>query len=183
MNQINKLNEMHNEMKTIIKNQNKIMDKLNIERWKPIDGYNNYNVSTFGRVRNNKTRRILKPVIDGGGYYYVVLCKDGNIKKYKIHRLVALAFINNPENKNCVDHINNDIKNNNLINLRWATCRENQQNRSMRSDNTSGTKGISWHKQNKKWQVRIAIDGKRKHIGYFTDIDDTKKARQNVAKK
>jgi len=92
MNQINKLNEMHNEMKTIIKNQNKIMDKLKIERWKQIDGYN-YNVSTFGRVRNNKTNRILKPGIEGSGYYCVNLFKDNKPKNFKIHILVGMLLV------------------------------------------------------------------------------------------
>ena len=182
MNQINKLNEMHNEMKTIIKNQNKIMDKLKIEIWKQIDGYN-YNVSTFGRVRNNKTNRILKPVINCHGYYYVNLSKDGNGKTIKIHRLVAIAFIDNREDKKCVDHINNNRLSNHINNLRWATLSENQQNASMSKNNTSGTKGISWHKQNKKWQVLIRINGKNRHIGLFINIDDAKKARQKAAKK
>lgn len=169
MNQINKLNEMHNEMKTMIENQNKIMDKLKIERWKPIDVYN-YSVSTFGRIRNDKTNRILKPGI-------VNLCNSGNVKKMNIHRLVALAFITNPENKKCVDHINNNRLNNHINNLRWATLSENGQNAAMRSDNTSGTKGIGWKKESKKWQVLIRINGKNKYI------DDAKIARQKAAKK
>ena len=57
--------------------------------------------------------------------------------------------------------------NNNLINLRWVSHQENSQNKSMSKNNTSGTKGINWHRQNKKWQVRIAINGKQKHIGFF----------------
>ena len=63
-----------------------------------------------------------------------------------------MAFTN-VENKSFVDHIDNDKSNNNIANLRWATRAENNQNASMRKDNTSGVKGVSWDKDTNKLMV------------------------------
>ncbi len=78
----------------------------------------------------------------------------------RLHKLVAQAFLFNPENKPFVDHIDNNRRNNNLNNLRFATSQENSQNRSISSKNTSGTKGVSWHKGQKRWLAKICINGK-----------------------
>ena len=91
--------------------------------------------------------------------------------------LVASEFIPNSENKCFVDHINNCKTNNNITNLRWATSVQNNQNASMRKDNTSGVKGVSWHKGNKKWHSQITIDGIQIHLGSFNNIEDVKQAR------
>jgi hypothetical protein len=180
-NQMEQLNNMHMQIKTILNNQNAIMDKLNIERWKQIDGYN-YSVSTFGNVRNDRTGRILKLGIDGRGYYNIILYNARKRNTINVHRLVAIAFIDNLHNKLCVDHINNCITNNNLNNLRWVTIKENQQNRSININNTSGIKGIYFNKKANKWHVQIRIDGKLKHVGYFESLNDAKIARQKAAK-
>ena len=84
------------------------------EEYKSIVDFENYEVSNFGNVRNIKTGRILKPSIDSHGYYKVSLCKDKKQTTKKIHQLVANAFIENPENKSCVDHIDGNNLNNNV---------------------------------------------------------------------
>ena len=96
-----------------------------MEYWKKIKGYDNYLVSDRGRVFSYKRRIFLKPGKDGGGYFYVDLCKNGIRKKHKIHRLVANTFIPNPENKRTVNHIDGVKTNNFAINLEWATDKEN----------------------------------------------------------
>lgn len=95
------------------------------EIWKDIVGYEGlYQVSNMGRVRSLKRNIILKPTSDmnGKGYYFVNL-KRGNPKK--IHRLVAKAFIPNPDNKPEVNHIDGNTKNNKIDNLEWCTHQEN----------------------------------------------------------
>ena len=152
-----------------------------IIEWQKIEGYPNYSVSSAGEVRNDQRSRILKPRIDGTGYFAVYLSKNGGSKSISIHRLVALHFIPNPENKKCVDHKNNNILNNNLQNLRWATKSENGANAKMRSHNTSGSKDVCWHKRCFKWQVRISIDGVRTHLGYFATIEEATAVRRKAA--
>ena len=94
------------------------------EFWTTINGNNNYCISTFGNVENMITGRIMKAVINKEGYYIVNLYYNGKSKLCSIHRLVALAFLDNPENKNCVDHKNGNKLDNNINNLRFATHRK-----------------------------------------------------------
>jgi hypothetical protein len=118
----------------------KMINEMNraFERWKVIDDYDNYSVSSFGRVRNDTTGKVLKARIGTQGYYNVGLCKNGKAKTLNVHRMIAIAFIPNPLNKRCVDHKDNNPKNNNLTNLSYVTIKENNQNTLMRKDNTSG---------------------------------------------
>jgi hypothetical protein len=147
------------------------------ERWRLIDGYDNYSVSTFGRVKNIDTGIMMKNRIGANGYYKVNLCKNGKKKTITVHRLVASAFIANPNKKPYVDHKNNDKFNNNITNLRWVTNEENQQNRTLNENNTSGVKGVIFHKKAKKWMAYIRIDKILIHLGYFELLEDAKKAR------
>ena len=104
------------------------------EIWKPIkdfEGY--YEVSNIGRVRSLNYKRtgkekILKNIEDYKGYLEVGLTKNGKRKQFKVHRLVAEAFIPNPENKPCIDHINTVKSDNRVENLRWVTYKENSNN-------------------------------------------------------
>ena len=92
-----------------------------VERVKRIDGFDNYSVSNHGRVRNDKTNRILKPGLYGEGYHTVNLYKNKKKKPHSVHRLVGLAFIQNPENRPKVDQIDEVNTNNHVRNLRWVT--------------------------------------------------------------
>ena len=109
------------------------------EIWKAIEGYEGYyEVSIYGRVRSvdmvieysngNKSKhkgRILKGETDKRGYKRVRLSKNDTTKKFQIHRLVAIAFIPNPDNKQFVNHIDENPSNNNVDNLEWVTGSEN----------------------------------------------------------
>lgn len=109
------------------------------EIWKDISGYEGlYQVSNLGRVRsfdryvrngtsnrNIKRGKILKPCVTRDGYLQLNLIKDKKKKVSTIHRLVAKAFIENPENKPCVNHIDGNKQNNNVTNLEWVTYSEN----------------------------------------------------------
>jgi len=97
------------------------------EQFKQIKGYNNYLISELGRVFNLKFKRFLKPGKDKDGYFLVDLYKNGVGKTHKVHRLVTLAFIPNPENKPTINHIDGVKTNNFVDNLEWATNKENTQ--------------------------------------------------------
>lgn len=91
------------------------------EEFKPIERISGYSVSNFGKVRNDKTGRILKPSIDKHGYSRVFI----KGKVYKIHRLVAETFLANEYNLPQVNHIDG-VKTNNFIgNLEWVSCKDN----------------------------------------------------------
>ena len=96
-----------------------------MESWKVINDFPNYEISNYGNIRN-KTR-LIKAVPNKHGYNVVVLC-DSIRKSVNVHRLVALAFIPNPENKPCIDHIDGNKSNNHADNLRWVTSKENCNN-------------------------------------------------------
>lgn len=93
--------------------------------WKKIEGYENYSVSDCGEVRNDTTGQTKTPTLNRrNGYYYVDLYRGNKRTKRPVHRLVALAFLANPENRPTVDHIDGNRTNNNVDNLRWATFSE-----------------------------------------------------------
>jgi hypothetical protein len=153
-----------------------------MEIFKTIDGCH-YSVSNFGNVRNDKTNRILKGRKCRGGYLRVSLCKNGQTYDKQVHQLVAIAFIENPENKPWVDHINGDKVDNHVKNLRWATASENHMNSEKRKDNTSGIKGVSLDKRRNQWCAHIQFEGKVLHLGLFDDIEKAKEARLNAVQK
>lgn len=95
------------------------------EQWKDIPEYTNYIVSDLGRVKNKKTNKTLSQQTHYKGYKTLKLSKNNVSKRYKIHRLVALAFIPNPLNKTQVNHINCIKDDNKLSNLEWVTNSEN----------------------------------------------------------
>ena len=109
-----------------------------MEIWKDVVGYEGlYKVSNSGNVKNLERKipyryglrtipeRILKGNENERGYLYVVLYKNTKPQKHKIHRLVAQAFIENPENKKCINHIDGNKQNNSVDNLEWVTHSEN----------------------------------------------------------
>lgn len=147
------------------------------EVWLPVKGYLNYEVSSRGRVTNIKKKTILKPQLLSTGYHYFELCRHGKATKTVIHRLVAMTFIPNLENKPCIDHIDYNRLNNNVDNLRWCTYSENGMNKIKQRNNTSGIVGVCWNKSKQKWRARLNIDGVEKHLGYFNSMKAAKSAR------
>ena len=101
-----------------------------MESWKIVDDFENYEVSSFGSVRNISTGKYLNGSPNKDDYLQVGLTKNGNVTKKLIHRLVAEAFIENPDGLEQVDHIDRDKSNNNIFNLRWITRSGNNFNRS-----------------------------------------------------
>ena len=145
------------------------MEATNRERWKSVNGFANYEISSCGRVRNATTERMLKSSDNGQGYLKINLYKAGKPSTMKIHKLVAEAFVDNPEGKRCVDHIDSNRKNNNWENLRPATHLENNRHVTKTSKPTSSIyKGVDYDKRMGMWRARIRTQEKRIHLGFFT---------------
>lgn len=98
------------------------------EIWKKINDYEDYAVSSLGRVKSLKygKERILKQSRCTGGYLYVFLCMGNRVKSFRVHRLVAIAFLDNPDNLPEVNHKDENIENNCIENLEWAESRYNK---------------------------------------------------------
>ena len=94
--------------------------------WKNIEGTKGeYQVSDTGLVKTTQTGRILKPIIDQRGYERVCLFKMDRTRRFKVHRLVAQAFIPNPSHLPQVNHIDGNKRNNEVNNLEWSTNADN----------------------------------------------------------
>ena len=146
------------------------------EEYRKIEGYENYSVSNFGNVKNDETGKFLKQYNDKG-YKLISI----NNKKTWTHRLVAMAFIPNPNNKPYVDHIDNNRANNNINNLRWATPSENNYNQKLGKRNKSGFKGVHQIKETGFYRAQIQVNGNIISIGIYTTIEKAIEARVKKA--
>ena len=139
-------------------------------KYAEIEGYENYIIYEDGRVWSKNKKDFKTPFLrgtKGNQYLAVSLSKNGDGKHLQLHRLLALAFIPNPNNKPCCDHIDKNPLNNSLNNLRWSTVSENNRNRNKALNNKSGYKNVCWDKHYKLWRVEI----NRVFYGYFNDVD------------
>ena len=98
---------------------------IEVETFVEIEGFENYEVSNLGKVRNIKSGRIIKPQLTHNGYLVHALCENNKRKNLYLHRIIATAFIDNPGEKPQVNHIDENKLNNDLSNLEWCTEREN----------------------------------------------------------
>lgn len=129
----------------------------NKEIWKDIEGYNGYQVSNFGRIWNVKEQRYLKGGLQQNGYCRVTLqCGNGKKKNEKIHRLVARAFLPNPENLPFVNHKDENPQNNHVDNLEWCSPAYN---------NTYGTR-VARAAETKKYKITV-YDKEDNIVGYY----------------
>jgi len=155
------------------------------EVWKPIKDHTGYEISNKGRVRSSKGKqpRILKTPICSNGRRSLVLRdgRNGVIHNLQIHRLIAEAFIPNPEGKECVDHIDRDKLNNNISNLRWATKAENNVN-AVRPAPASGFRGVHMPIRCTRYSADIRHNGKSIVIGYYDTPEEAHEAYKSKAK-
>ena len=151
-----------------------------METWKEIEGFNGrYEVSNLGNVRNKQTGNILNGRYSKSGYQFVGLSKVPKreaYKNYAVHRLVANAFISNPENKPEVNHIDNNPSNNKVENLEWVTHKENMkwaniQGR-LRQTEESRAKIIKGKEKFTKPVIATDKDGNEYYFKKLNDVKD-----------
>lgn len=130
------------------------------EVWKDIKGYPHYKVSNLGNVMSNykKDWHLIKLSKQYAGYLRVTLFNKNGAKTKRVHRLVADAFIPNPEGKETVDHINGVRTDNRVENLRWCSIKENNSTE------------------------QSVLNKRIKRIEYFSSRENIEKAQKNIAK-
>lgn len=138
------------------------------EIWKDVKNFENkYQISSFGRLRNKYSGHIYKLTNKNDNYFSVVLYDKGQKKSIKIHKLVAEAFIPNPENKPQVDHIDLNKQNNRVENLRWVTALENIQH-NIEKNNFYYVGFYNKTKINKKGKI-VQFDKNMNKIGVYNN--------------
>ncbi len=111
---------------------------------------------------------------------YVMLSVKG--KRLLAHR-IAWLFVHGEFPEGNIDHINRNKSDNRIANLRPATYEQNAQNRLKNIKNTSGYKGVTWHKRDERWQAAITVRKKVIHLGYYKNVEDAYKAYTEASKK
>ena len=150
------------------------------EVWKDVLGYEEiYQISSLVRVKSlsrksyngkgyfNSKEKFLKSRITTKGYYSYSLTKNNKTIDFLAHRLIAVAFIENPFSKRTVNHKDSIRTNNSIDNLEWASYRENHCHRVSKMPKSSKYVGVSFHKITKKWESNICVLGKLIHLGIY----------------
>lgn len=146
------------------------------ENWKPVEYNNAYSVSDMGRVKRGD--HFLCASIDSYGYFVVTLFNGRERKMFKVHRLVAIHFLDNPGNLPVVNH-KNTIKTYNFVtNLEWCSVRENNAHKFKSTTKTSKYTGVSFHKRQTKspWVATIEVDKKSIHLGSYATEKEAQQA-------
>lgn len=133
---------------------------------KTIEGYPDYSIGTDGTIKRIVHDRFLKPQRLRNGYMIVRLTNTDGTKTLYVHRLVAAAFLHNPYNKPCIDHIDRNKEHNSITNLRYCTYSENGYNKNKNKNTKNRYKYVYLNKRG-KYIVRMKINQKIKHLGTF----------------
>lgn len=125
-------------------------------------------IESCGRVKSGD----VAGCVDDKGYVRIRLKR----KLYLAHRL-AWIVENGPIPRGMeIDHVNGNKSDNRICNLRLASRNQNEHNKGIQSNNTSGVKGVTWHKRASKWQAQVSVNGRKKYIGFFSRLEDAKDA-------
>jgi len=147
-----------------------------------IEGYEDYLIYEDGRVYSKKRNKFLRPNNHRDGYLQVNLYKNNKVKRLYIHRLVALHYVDNPDpvKYKLVDHLDRHKSNNYRTNLRWCDYYINNQNQSLRKDNTSGEQFICYSKRciNNPYIFKI-VRNKIYHSKQFKTMEEAIAYRDN----
>ena len=152
---------------------------------KPIKNYERYYVSKLGHVftigRTSQLKEIA-PCKTPKGYLKVWLYKNGKRKMFYIHRLVAQAFLDNPEAFPMVNHKDFDKTNNDVDNLEYCTARYNVICSAIAKKTSSEYLGVTWNKSVRKWQAQYQIGKKKIYIGCFDTQEEAHETYVNAIK-
>jgi len=133
--------------------------------YEPIKNYETYGISREGEIKDFRTGKLLPSHYNLDGYRKVNLRNPEGCKGFLFHRLLAIQFIPMVEGKNEVDHIDKNVKNNSLDNLRWVDRYEQQGNRGDFKNNKLNLKYISYEKNNKyhchRYRIQITKNGEK----------------------
>lgn len=175
---------------------------LNTEIWEKISELP-YEISILGNVRRSadvpykhKNKEYVQPYLNNKGYWCINLYKNSKVHKFQIHRLVAIAFLPNPDNLPQINHIDGNTVNNDLGNLEWCTQKHNAQHAwdtglhierhvnasGKRKNSTSNYKGVSWSEQRQRWCAYVGFNGKSYGIGRFKCELEAARAYDNFIK-
>lgn len=154
------------------------------ELYVPCAPYDGYIVSNMGRVKNVLTGKVLNGHVlvnkkqnnRVAGIRAALYDANGKHNVY-VHRLVALAFLPNPNGFQFVDHIDRNTLNNKVSNLRWCSSRQNILNRGKQANGTSEYLGVSWKDSINKYEAQFQQNGKKIWLGYFDDEETAAKIR------
>lgn len=151
------------------------------EIWKDIPDYEGlYQASNSGQIKSLKNNVILKQFDNKYGYLIISLYNKGIRKTYKVHKIIAIVFLNHkPDGLNLVINHKNLIKHDNRsINLEIITNRDNSNMLHIKS--SSKYIGASFHKKSNKWEAKIMINKKQKYLGLFDSEIEASNAYQKV---
>jgi hypothetical protein len=176
-------------------NEQKVAPLAPVVQLYPIPGYENlYSISKCGRIWSHKREvsngrglhtirgKFLKPHLHKKqGRIFFGLSKDGKTAHAQVARLLLITF-REGFSGGLVDHIDRNPLNNELSNLREVTKRENSLNSKTYRNNTSGFRGVYWHKGAQKWLAQIQSEGKLRHLGYFDCKKEAARAYDAAAK-
>jgi hypothetical protein len=135
------------------------------EIWKPIVGWNKYEISSYGRIRRDST---IRKLTTNNGYLYIHLSQDGKNKNFRVHRLVLLAHIGIPDQSQIhTRHIDGDKLNNHISNLRWGTVLENIEDKRQHHGFLTGFKLGEKHHNSKLLDQSIPKIFAMRKLGYL----------------
>jgi len=143
---------------------------MDLEEFIDIQGYEGkYKINKNGDILNVKRNNILKPNLHKDGYYKIGLFKDNKKKDFLIHRLIALHFIDNPDNLPVIDHKDRNKTNNNIENLRWSSVSDNNKNRTIKA---KGCIFLFDDKRRKNEKPYYTVRIRTKYLGSFKTYEE-----------
>ena len=161
-------------------------EELANEEWRYIPQTDcTYKVSNLGRVMSiHNGPYLLKPQKESSGYLSVGIHSVGINRSYRIHKLVAMAFLGHTPcgYKITVDHIDGNVKNNRLCNLQLLTARSHSQKTFTDKNKTSKYSGVSWAEKSKIWRADIYVNGKVIYLGQFSNEEEAHRYYKSACK-